>query len=179
MPPRKSTQKFIRNIRHVPVGVRLGTGRRIDLNRRGERGDTAPINTEEQNDEIFLGNVGLLFELISDEDGKKVIAKQTTNQQSVHPALAHMRNSLGEEYTKGVVVVEQSQDERPVVASIDERGMITRFKAPGTSDNPIPEVPQNVPPEEASDWVARQKNLDGPEAGLAGRKIIKGNVEQI
>lgn len=180
MPPRKKPeQKFIRNIRAVPIGVRLGTGRRIDLRPRGERGDTAPLKPEEEYDEIFLGNVGLLFEVISADEGKTVIAKQTTNQQSVHPALASMRNEYGQEYTKGVVMVEESAEERPVIASVDERGMITRFKAPGTTDKPLPAVPSHVPPEEQADWIARNAKTEGPEAGLAGRQVIKGNVEQI
>lgn len=179
MAAKKQETKFIRNIRHVPVGVRLGTGRRIDLRPRGERGDCAPVNVDEQSDEIYLGNVDLLFEVISADAAKTVISKQTTNQQSVHPALAHMRNSLGEEYTSGVVVVEESHENRPVIAAVDERGMITRFKAPGTVDKPLPKVPSHVPPEEASDWIARNAKVEGPEAGLAGRKVVKGNQEQI
>lgn len=175
---KKPEQKFIRNVRHVQVGVRLGTGRRIDLRPRGERGDTVPVSEEEQQDEIFLGNIDLLFELLGSEEAKKNIAKQATNQQSVHPALAQMRNALGEEYT-GVVMVEESNEERPVIAAVDSRGMITRFKAPGTVDKPMPEVPSNIPPEQVSDWIARNSNLEGPEAGLAGRKLVKGNQDQI
>lgn len=179
MPAKKrEAPKYIRNVREVPVGIRLGTGRRIDLKPRGMRGDCAPVNEDEMDDEIFLGNVGLIFEIIPNAEAKKVIEKQTTNQQSVHPALAVMRNALGEEYEKGVVVVEESEAERPVVAAVNNRGMITRFKAPGTEDNPLPIIPDDVPPEEAADWVARQKNVEGPEAGLAGMKVTKGQVEK-
>lgn len=176
--PRKEVSKYIRNIRHVPVGIRLGTGRRIELKPRGERGDCAPVQPDEMQDEIFLGNVDLLFEVISTADAKSVISKQTTNQQSVHPALAAMRSPLGEPYTKGVVVEESNEDQGKVVAAVTERGMITRMKAHGSIDNPIVEIPSDVPPEQVSDWVARQKHIEGPEAGLAGQKIVKAPVQK-
>lgn len=176
---KKEAQQFIRNIRQVPVGMRLGTGRRIDLRPRGQRGDTVPLKPEEELDEIFIANIGLLFEVISAEESKKIIAKQVTNQQSVHPALATIRNEYGKEYTNGVVMVEETSEERPTIATVDERGMITRFKAPGTTDKPLPEIPSYVPPEEAADWIARNAKAEGPESGLAGRKVIRGNVEQI
>lgn len=178
MPAKKKVTKYIRNIRGVQVGLRLGTGRRIDLKPRGMRGDCAPVSEDEMEDEIFLGNVGLIFEIIPGSEAQKVIAKQTTNQQAIHPALAVMRNELGEEYEKGVVIVEESEAERPTVAAVNERGMITRFKAPGTVDKPLPNIPDDVPPEEAADWVARQKHVEGPEAGLAGMKVTKGQVEK-
>ena len=180
MPPKKrgESSKYIRNIRAVQVGLRLGSGRRIDLQPRGMRGDCAPVDADEMNDEIFLANVELLFEVIPTAEAKQVISKQTTNQQSIHPALHAMRNEKGEEYTKGVVVVEQSENERPVVAAVNDRGMITRYKGIGTTDNPIPEVPADIPPEQMADWVARQKTVEGPEAGLAGMKVTKGQVEK-
>lgn len=179
MPPAKkasargSTQKYIRNVRYVPVGVRLGTGRRINLQPRGQRGDCAPVSKEEMSDEIFLGNVGLLFEVIPVGEAQDVIGKQTTNQQQVHPALHQLRNAKGEGYTRGVVVEENFDDQGKTVAAISDRGMIERFKAPGTVDQPLPDIPADVPPEEVADWVARQKNIEGPEAGLAGLKVVK------
>lgn len=176
--PAKKTPKYIRNIRAVQVGVRLGTGRRIDLKPRGQRGDCAPVTEEEMTDEIFLGNVHLLFEVIPAAEAEQVIAKQTTNQQMIHPALAVMRNELGEEYKNGVVVVEESEQERPVVAAVNDRGMITRFKAPGSVDKPLPNIPNDIAPEQVTDWVARQKNVEGPEAGLAGLKVTKTPVQK-
>lgn len=176
--PRKSELKYIRNIRHVPVGLRLGTGRRIELRPRGERGDCVPVQPEEMQDEIFLGNVSLLFEVIPVAEAKTVISKQTTNQQSVHPALAVMRNALGEEYTKGVVMEESNEDQGKVVAAVSERGMITRMPAHGTVDNPISQIPSDVPPEEAADWMARQKNVEGPAAGLGQQRVVKAPVQK-
>lgn len=177
MPTRKDSQKFIRNIRHVQVAIRLDTGRRIELRPRGERGDTVPVNTEEMQDEKFIGNQNLLFELLTGAEGKKVIEKQTANQQSVHPALSQLRNERGEEYTRGVVVEENFQDQGKAVAVVDERGQIQRFKAPGTVDY-VPQVPADVPENERADWLARQKNVEGPEAGLGDLKVTKGEVER-
>ena len=174
MPPRKKKQEFIRNTRYVPIGMRLGSGRRIDLQPRGMRGDTAPVSEDEMNDEVFLGNLDVLFEVISDTDAKDVIKKQTTNQQKVHPALHHLRNERGEQYDKGVVVQEQEEAHGYNVGAIDERGMITRFKAPGTSDYDLPEIPSYVPPEEHADWLARNSTqIEGPEAGLGGLRVVK------
>lgn len=167
--------KFIRNIRYVPVSVRLGTGRRIDLKPRGMRGDCAPVNKDEMQDEIYMANEGLLFENITSADAEGVISKQTTNQQKAHPALAQLRNSLGEGYSRGVVVEENYDDQGKVMAAVSDRGVIERFKAPGTVDQPLPDIPDDVPPEEASDWVARNSKIEGPEAGLAGLKIVKDN----
>lgn len=180
MPPAKKRtgQQFIRNVRHVPVSIRLGTGRRIELKPRGQRGDTAPVSKDEMVDEIFMGNENLLFEVISSQDAQKVITKQTTNQQNVHPALNQMRNARGEEYKRAVVVEEYTQEARPTVAAVNDRGEITRFKAPGSVDNPLPEIPSDVPAEEVADWLARQKTIEGPEAGLPpGIKVVKGNTE--
>lgn len=179
MPRGKPTQKYIRNVRYVPVGVRLGTGRRINLQPRGMRGDCAPVSKDEMSDEIFLGNVGLLFEVIPQAEATDVIQKQTTNQVSVHPALNQLRNAKGEEYERGVVVEENFDDQGKKVATvIDDRGTIERFKAPGTVDQPMPEVPVDVPPEEVADWVARNTKLEGPEAGLAGLKVNTDDLKK-
>jgi hypothetical protein len=168
--PQKS-QKFMRNVRHVPVSLRLSSGRRIDLRPRGQRGDCVPVNAEEMNDEIFLGNLDVLFEVIPASEAKDVISKQTTNQRRLHPALSGIRNERGEEYTRGVVMQSSEEAQGTYVASVDERGSIQRFVAPGTVEQPLPEPPSDVPPEEVTDWVARQKNVEGPEAGLAGMKV--------
>lgn len=176
MPQAKRTRgpnkrKFVRNIRYIPVSVRLEGGRRIELSPRGTRGDSAPVSKEEIDDRLFDANLDLLFELVDEDQVKETRAKQTTNQR-VHPALDQIRNPLGEKYEKGVVVQENFADQGVAVGKIDERGEIQRFKAPGSVDNPIPEIPAEVPPEEASDWLARNKNLEGPEAGLGGLKVV-------
>lgn len=166
-------QKFIRNVRYVPVSIRLDTGRKIDLKPRGYRGDCVPVNKTEMQDDKFVGNMGILFEVIPASEAKEVISKQTTNQQSVHPALNQIRNAYGEPYERGVVVEENFDDQSQTVGVISDRGQITRFKAPGTVDQPLPDIPSDVPPEEASDWLARNAKVEGPEAGIAGLKVIK------
>jgi hypothetical protein len=176
--PKKSDPKYIRNVRYVPVSIRLDTGRRLELRPRGQRGDTLPVNEEEMQDEKFLGNMDLLFEVITPTEAKNVIAKQTTNQQVVHPALAHLKNERGEQYERGVVIEENFTDQGQRVAVVDERGQIERFRAPGSTEAPLPEIPSDVPPEEAVDWVARQKNIDGPEAGLGNLKVTKSEVQK-
>lgn len=176
MPRGTPAQKYVRNTRYVPVGIRLGTGRRINLQPRGQRGDCAPVSKDEMSDEIFLGNVGLVFEVIPAAEAADVIMKQTTNQQTAHPALSQLRNAKGEGYERGVVVEENFDDQGKTVAAISDRGMIQRFKAPGTTDQPLPEIPDGVPPEEVSDWVARNTKVEGPEAGLAGLKV---NTEEL
>jgi hypothetical protein len=172
MPPKKKIQ-YIRNTRYVPVSIRLNKERRIELAPRGQRGDCAPVNGEEMESQAFLDNDELLFEVVSSDDAKESIGKQVKNQQSVHPALSAMRNAKGEEYTRGVIVEESDQDQGKVVAGVNERGMITRLKVAGTEDNPLPDIPDSVPPEEHSDWLARQKNVEGPKAGLGDLKVVK------
>lgn len=180
MPAKKTETKYIRNVRHVPISVRLDTGRRIELRPRGQRGDCAPVNKEEMEDHKFVNNMDILFEVIPAGEAKEVISKQTINQQAIHPALQQMRNAKGEEFTKGVVLEESSSDtaKGTGVASVDERGMITRFAGRGSVDNPISEVPGHVNPEEASDWLARQKVDDNkrPEENL-GLKVTKGDTQ--
>lgn len=178
MPAKKNTQKFIRNVRAIPVSIRLDTGRKIELRPRGQRGDTVPVSDEEMQDDKFVGNADLLFEILTHSEGKNVIGKQTTNQQAAHPALSQIRNERGEEYTRGVVVEENFQDQGKVVGVVDERGSIQRFRAPGSVENPLPNIPSDVPAEEVSDWVARQKNVEGPEAGLGNIKVTKEQVQR-
>jgi len=176
--PAKKKQQFIRNIRHVPVSIRLDTGRRIQLQPRGQRGDTVPVNEEEMQDEKFLGNQDLLFELITETEGKNVIAKQTVNQQMIHPALSQIRTPTGEVYSSGVVVEENFTDQGKVVGVVDERGHIQRFRAEGVPEQSLPKVPSDVPPEEYADWLARQKTVEGPEAGLGNIKVTKNAVQK-
>jgi hypothetical protein len=121
-------QKYIRNIRHVPVSIRLDTGRKIQLQPRGQRGDTVPVNNEEMQDEKFVGNQDLLFELVTESEGKNIIAKQTTNQQAVHPALFQIRTPTGEVYRSGVVVEENFTDQGKVVGVVDERGHSLKYR---------------------------------------------------
>lgn len=181
MPPKKKTtptrtrrtQKYIRNIRYVPVSVRISSERRIELAPRGQRGDTAPVSKDEMESQAFLDNLELVFEVVTESEAQDTIGKQTKNQQRIHPALSQMRNALGEAYERGVVVEENFTEQGKTVAGINDRGMITRAKVPGSEGNPLPDIPSDVPPEEVTDWLARQKNLEGPQAGIGDLKVTK------
>jgi len=83
--PKKSTSttKYVRNVRGVDVRVTFDSGRRIQLNARGQRNDMAAISKEELDDPIFLDNLGTLYEVISAADATKIREKQMTNASSL------------------------------------------------------------------------------------------------
>lgn len=83
--PKKSTSttKYVRNIRGVDVRVTFDSGRRIQLNARGQRNDMAAISKEELDDPIFLDNLGMLYEIISSAEATKIREKQMTNASSL------------------------------------------------------------------------------------------------
>jgi hypothetical protein len=132
---------WVRNLHHIPASITLASGRKIALGPRGQRGDSAPISKTEQNDEIFLANTDLIFEVITKAEAQKAIAKQTTNQQAVHPAMQTVRNELGEEYENTSIVVEKPFEEQSVTVAQTDNGQIIidrgigirRFEAPGTT----------------------------------------------
>lgn len=155
--------KYIRNIRYVPIACRLGVDkRRIELAARGQRGDMVPLKKGDLEDDIFIKNDGLLFEVISGAEAKKILEQQTTNQQTqkAHPALAQIRNPLGEEYeqdavktkaepefnSQGVTVADLTESEGGEGSNydiaIDRRTGIRRAAVPGSEDNPSPESSQ-------------------------------------
>lgn len=177
MAPRKE-QKYIRNIRHIPVSIRFGDqhkGKRYLLQPRGERGDCAAVTDEDIGDPLFELNIGLIYEVINKAEVDKNIKKQTTNQKAMHPALSTIRSSTGEAYTKGVVINENINREGPNVASISDRGGITRYKTLGTVDQPFTNEGQVVQTETSAylDNIARDKTLEGPEAGIGNLKVTK------
>ena len=78
----------------------------------------------------------------------------------------------------GLAERDAATGEGDVVGVVDERGSIQRFRAPGSVENPLPNIPSDVPAEEVADWVARQKNVEGPEAGLGNIKVTKEQVQR-
>lgn len=74
-----STTKYIRNVRGVNIRVTLDSGRRIELNPRGQRNDMVAISKDELEDPIFLNNLGTLYEVISSADAAKIRDKQMVN----------------------------------------------------------------------------------------------------
>lgn len=206
---------FLRNLRDIPIRLRFGDkdGRSVTLRPRGQRGDFTQLQPGEQFDRV-LDDAGLLFEVLTDAEIAKVIDGQTTNQQAVHPALAHLLNPTGQKFESPVVIQPEFHAQGVTVATIVDNGpdsknqsrtviqrmpQIDLATAPprsglaGTQDNPIPgtTVSQSVAPEEQAvyvaeqggldalaqrDAVARQKGLEGPQAGLGGLKV--GGVDR-
>jgi len=149
--PASPVKKFIRNVRGVNVRVTFDSGRRVQLEPRGQRGDMSAVSKDELDDPIFLSNLGLLYEIISGADAEEIRAKQFTNA-STHPNRpeALLTNQLGENITSsGVDKSFESQGR--VIATLHEtvgdtpreqkstqitRGMNPeRSDVPGSSDN--------------------------------------------
>jgi hypothetical protein len=201
-------RKFARNLLEQHVSVRLKeSDKRIELAPRGQRGDVALLKGAEQIDEATDDqNHGLLYEIISEEDRNEIVAKQSTNQQakSSHPAFQTLRNELGEEYEEGAVTREpEPADRGRTVAHLDEvaegvgniivdRGVgIRRAEIPGTQDNPLPDVPDSISPEEQAEYRLEEARktaeatqppedaTEGPQAGLPeGVKITLEPVQK-
>ena len=84
--PKKSTSgttKYVRNVRGVDIRVTFDSGRKIQLNARGQRNDMAAISKEELDDPIFLDNLGTLYEVITSAEAAKIREKQMTNASSL------------------------------------------------------------------------------------------------
>lgn len=114
-----STRKHIRNIRGVLVRVTLDNGRRILLEPRGQRGDQTAITEDDQDDAIFLNNLGLLYEVLSHDQANEARDKQSKNQNpSAHPStqlLDHLGNPIPFNGSASSV-----ESQGVVVATLDE-----------------------------------------------------------
>lgn len=183
--------QFVRNRYHTEVSLRFDRHdkRRIELKPRGQRGDFAPIQPADLNDPVLIQNVNLgLVELITAGEAAEIAGKQTTNQQAVHPALAVLRNELGEEYDQDSIKVEIPFEEQGVVVAELEDGNVivdrtgirrkrARGQEPGTPDYIAGAENVHAPAgEEAaylSDLQARQKQLEGPAAAGIQRVTVE------
>ena len=180
-------QLFVRNNYHTDFSLRLDRHegkRRIELKPRGQRGDFSPIQKADLSDPALIANVNIgVIEVITAGEAAEVATKQTTNQQKVHPALAVLRNELGEEYAQDAVKTEIPFEQQGVVVAeledgnvVMERGGIRRKRGPGegpgTPDYVAGAETQHAPageePAFLSDLAARRKDLEGPAAGLGG-----------
>ena len=163
----RSTKKWVRNLRQMEVGFRLKESNdRIDLKPRGYRGDMTPLNRAQLNDPQVERNEGLLFEIITDSEAQKILEKQHINaQKAKHPALNTLRNS--KDLPMEDVSLELSNEEQAIlVAQLKEEGRQIHIQ------RSEPEVAQE------QDEAARRKDVEGPEAGLGGLKVVKGDVEK-
>lgn len=180
--PRASAQKYIRNLREIPVGIRLdrhSDKARFDLKPRGQRGDTISVQKDDLIDPIFQHNYSLgVFEVLTSVEAASVLAKQVVNQQTAsHPALAMLVNERGEKYEQDAIHTERPHEEQGVVVGkVDEKGNTLR-RGPEIMEPGIPagvqgaapnHAPANEDPAFLSDLNARRKDLEGPQAGLGG-----------
>lgn len=149
--------RYVRNRSGAPFRMKLSrhtSGQAgIALKPRGERGDIAPLEPGDLEDIIVRDNAQLgLIEIITEAEALGAMGKQTTNQQAVHPALAALRNSQGEEGMT-LAPMQQSFEEQGITVAKLEDGQIAFEKdglgrdtsnikrQPGES----PGVPANIP----------------------------------
>lgn len=192
------TKKFVRNA--TGYGYRNRLERQQDqknaltLEPRGRRGDLAPLQPGDLEDPGLAADIAQgLLEVITEGEAKEILSKQTTNQQAVHPALASLRNEKGEEYPEDALkVVESYEDQGTTVAELEDgqividrgTGAIRRTRPPGAAPGTPAGIPgadyggADVPADEAADAAARQKNAEGPGAGLGGIKRVVVNPTQ-
>lgn len=71
--------KHIRNVLGVNVRLTFDSGRKVQLNPRGQRGDMTAISKEEMDDPIFLENLTSLYEVITNAEATEIREKQMTN----------------------------------------------------------------------------------------------------
>lgn len=192
--PVMQTQLFYaRNLRNVELGLRIDrqeTGsKRFNFKARGMRGDILPLQKDDLNDTTILQNIGLTIEIITEAEAREAISKQNINvQRAVHPAMAMLRNELGEEYGPGAVqVTEEYNQQGQVVAQLSPQGGgagLLPSQGRGVDWNAIhstipgasavvapggnPQNPSGIGPPPAGlsqDAIARTKGLEGPAAG--------------
>lgn len=176
---------FARNLRNVEFRMRLSrqkSGEKsTSLKPRGSRGDLVKLQPEDLEDDALIANVQLgIIEIIPVQEAKAVLAKQATNQQqAVHPAMAMLRNELGKEYEQDSVQV--VGDNTYTVANLQPQGG-EAGNLPGGKGlrinweqarnvNPGPIVSDGFADQDrakAADAIARNKNIEGPAAGLGG-----------
>jgi hypothetical protein len=141
--PRKtsSTGKYLRNIRGVEVRVTFHSGRKIELASRGQRGDMAAITKEELDDAIFLGNLGIIYEVISSAEAQKIRDKQFTNVSSMnHPRPEQIiKSQLGKDIEFTGVEPSNEEISIPVGTLVEKETRYTKG----------PEVTRSVQPERA------------------------------
>jgi hypothetical protein len=183
-------RKYARNIYERHAAIRFRNGKRIELAPRGQRGDVAPLTKDDFEDDAFIANHGVLFEVITAKEAEGIIEKQATNiQQSRHPAFESIRNELGDEYDDTAIRMDKPEAERSIVVAqtepvaegvgdiVIDRGVgIRRAKVPGSEDRPVPDIPDSIGPEEQAQYRAQQaqEELDRKELedALGDAKVV-------
>lgn len=143
-----SNISYIRNLHGAAGGARLDLSddTRIQLEPRGQIGDTAIVSEEHRTDPLYQRNIGYLFEELTEEQGRDVIGKQGINAQSSRQSvMQHLTNERGEKY-KGDVQVEASLEEQSIKVADISDGPATRYTDghQDTITRSIVEPPQQV-----------------------------------
>jgi hypothetical protein len=175
------------------------TKRATELKPRGQRGDMLRLEPQDLNDPELITQVEYgLIEIITEAQARDIIRKQAHNvQQAIHPAMAALRNELGEEYAQDAVRVDVEYNSQGVtVAQLTPQGggagALPDLGRRGVDWNairqgqaaPVMQPVQNpspgrivsdgfAKPDVAADMVARQKNLEGPAAGGIQRVVVE------
>lgn len=175
------------------------TKRATELKPRGQRGDMLRLEPQDLNDPELITQVEYgLIEIITEAQARDIIRKQAHNiQQAVHPAMAALRNELGEEYPQDAVRVDVEYNSQGItVAQLTPQGggagALPDLGRRGVDWNairqgqaaPVMQPVQNpspgrivsdgfAKPDVAADMVARQKNLEGPAAGGVQRVVVE------
>lgn len=198
---RTPTQRFIRAIYSPAGGTRLtlDNGSRFELKPRGEINDCAPVSKEDMLDPKYIANKDVIFEEITAAEAKKIMEKQATNAQAPRrrsSVLDHIKDEYGNP-VKGARMEQSFEQQGQTVAQISDgpggrftdgyQGTITRSpgEAPvqqavaGSVQNPIPEIPNNIPPEQHADWLARNAEQLGVDAHGALRASVTPTQREI
>lgn len=180
---------YIRNIRGVQCRVTLDD-RRFLLEPRGQRGDLARINEDHIADPNFEPNIGMIYEILSEEEAKDILRKQANNQQVGPTTIDYLLNEYGRPYERAPRVEKPFEQQGQVVAQIQDVGQgrysehnkeVVRgpgqpplqANVPGSVGNPGPEIPADIPAEQVADWIAR--NTPKGENSNAG-DIMRSNL---
>lgn len=138
---RPKPKYFIRNLRHTKIRTRLDPDFAIELEPRGQRGDTTTVKEEYLEHPIYMLNKNLLYEEISSDEAVHVINQQMHNIQApqVHPSMEVIRDELGNPMQRRDIN-NQSMRGR-VTAIVDEKGRWSRLpeqQIVGTIGSPRP-----------------------------------------
>lgn len=171
-PTPSSLTRYAYNLRGIKARFDLTTGRRVELEPRGQRGDLAPLSLEELEDQGVIDNFGIIFEVISAEQAKEISSKQSTNANPNQPSLIDILTTPeGKPYQQADVHVEVPKEQQgTVVARVevdedDNRRLgqdggiqsVTgpeQVQVPGSPGHPATQEIQQLPSELAAQEVA-------------------------
>lgn len=195
----KSDIKYVYNLHHIPCRVTLASKREIQLEPRGQRGDVDVVNADEQQDPKYLANLNLIFELISPEQARTIIANQQTNAKTEdHPIWKHLRNEQGDPYSQRHATIEEVFEKQGIVVGTVEETGAGRFtdknftvsrasspeivQVPGSPGHPATELMQSVPaeisPDEYHEFLLWKQFREQQEA-LALRNSLEVTVAPV